>query len=81
MALSIQEKQADPKVDPIAQIKKFRKAHGVTYPTLSDEKATVMEKFGFSGIPENIIIDKNGKYRANPQSIEEIVATVQKLNK
>ena len=78
VALSIQE-QTDPTIEPFAQIAKFRKAHGVTYPILSDEKATVIGKFGFQGIPENVVIDKTGKYRANPQSVEEIVTTVQKL--
>jgi peroxiredoxin len=81
IALSIQEKVSDPKIDPFAQIAKFRKAHGVTYPILSDEKATVIRKFGFQVIPANVIIDKNGKYRANPDSVDEVVAAVQKLNK
>ncbi len=81
IALSIQETAEDPKVKPYDQIAKFRKLHGVTYPILSDEQATIITKFGFQGIPENVIIDQTGKYRANPQSVEEIVAEVKKLSR
>jgi len=53
----------------------------VTYPILSDEKATVIGKFGFSAIPTTVIIDKNGTYVANPQTMDQVVAKLEKIAK
>jgi len=67
--------------DPFTKLKAFRKQHQVTYPILSDEKATVIGKFGFSAIPTTVIIDKNGTYVANPQTMDQVVAKLEKIAK
>ena len=67
--------------DPFPKLRAFRKQHQVTYPILSDENATVIQKFGFSGIPTTVIIDKNGKYVANPETMDQVVAKLQKMAK
>jgi peroxiredoxin len=77
IAISLQEGVPD----PFTKLRAFRQQHKVTYPILSDEKGTVIQKFGFSGIPSTVIIDKTGKYVANPQTITEVVAKLQKLAK
>lgn len=77
LALDVQEGQAD----PAPKLRDFRKKHQVTYPILSDEDATIMQKFGFIALPTMLIIDKNGKYVANPQTVGQIVAKIQKLSK
>lgn len=77
LALSIQEGVPD----PFTKLRTFRSDHKVTYPILSDEKATVIGKFGFSGIPSTVIIDKTGKYVANPDTMAQVVAKLQKLTK
>ncbi len=69
LALSIQEGVPD----PFTKIRAFRKEHQVTYPILSDEKATIIAKFGMEAIPANVIIDRNGKYVSNPQDVDEMV--------
>lgn len=71
--MSVQSQTAN----PIKAIQGFRKDHKLTYPILSDEKAVIIQKFGFSGIPQDVIIDRNGKYIAAPQ---EVSALVRKLN-
>jgi peroxiredoxin len=75
LALSIQEGVSD----PFTKLRAFRKTHQVTYPILSDENATVIDKFGFSGIPTTVIIDKTGKYVANPETMAQVVAQLQKM--
>lgn len=75
LALSIQEGVPD----PFPKLRAFRRAHKVTYPILSDENATVIQRFGFSGIPTTVIIDKNGRYVANPQTMAQVVAKLQKI--
>jgi len=50
--------------DPFVKIRAFRKQHKLTYPLLSDEEATIISKFGFDGIPANVVIDEHGKYIA-----------------
>lgn len=67
--------------DPFAKIRLFRAQHKVSYPLLSDENATVIQKFGFSGIPTTVIIDKNGKYVANPDTIDQVVAKLKTMTK
>lgn len=75
LALAIQEGVPDPKVN----IKKFRKEHGVTYPTLSDEQGAIIQKFGFDGIPSNVILDKTGKYVSHPDEVDDIVKQLKKM--
>jgi len=77
LALSIQEGVPD----PFTKIRQFRKAHNVTYPILSDEKGAVITKFGISGIPANVILDRNGKYVYNPDDVDAMVKDLNKLTK
>ncbi len=77
IALSLQEGVPD----PFPKLRAFRKTHQVTYPILSDENATVIQKFGFTGIPSTVIIDKTGKYVANPEDIPHVVAQLQKMTR
>lgn len=53
----------------------------MTYPILSDEEGKVIGKFGFSGIPSNVILDKTGKYVANPDDVPAILAKLKQLTK
>ncbi len=75
IALAIQEGVPDPNVN----ITKFRKKHGLTYPILSDEKATIIAKFGFQSIPSNVVIDKQGKYIASVEDIPAMIVQIDKL--
>ncbi len=77
ISLSIQEGVPN----PFIKLKGFRKQHEVTYPILSDEQGKVIGKFGFSGIPANVILDKNGKYVANPDTVAEIVTKLKSMSK
>ena len=63
------------------KMQKFRKAHGVTYPLLLDEPGAIITKFGFSGIPQDVVIDTTGKYVAAPDSIPGVVEALKKLGK
>ncbi len=74
LALSIQEQG-----DPIAKIKAFRKEHHLTYPILSDQPGAIIEKFGFDGIPSNVILDKNDRYVANPDSVDAMAAKLKEM--
>ena len=74
LGISIQEGAA-----AFDKIRMFRKKHGVTYPLLSDEQAVIIQKFGFSGIPQDIVIDTHGKYRAAPETIPALLASIKKL--
>ena len=65
----------------ISKLQKFRKAHGVTYPLLLDEPGAIITKFGFTGIPQSVVIDPNGKYVAAPESIPGLIAALKKLGK
>lgn len=75
LALAIQEGVPDPNVN----IKMFRKRHGLTYPILSDEKATIIQKFGFGSIPSNVVIDKQGKYIASVADVPAMILQIDKL--
>jgi peroxiredoxin len=66
---------------PAAKFQKFRKEHGVTYPLLLDEPGNVIQKFGFVGIPQGIVIDAKGKYVSAPDSVAGINASLEKLTK
>ena len=77
LALAIQEGVPD----PATKIKAFRAQYKLTYPILSDEKAIVMQRFGFSGIPSNVILDKQGKYVANVDSLGDMDQQLKKLTK
>jgi len=67
--------------DPAPKFRKFRKDHGVTYPLLLDEPGTIIQKFGFTGIPQGIVIDANGKYVSAPDSVTGVAASLKKLVK
>ena len=79
IALDMQESQVDPKTSPITQIKLFRKAHHLTYPILSDDPGKIITKFGFDGIPSNVVLDRQGRYVANPDDADGIKAVLKKL--
>lgn len=76
LALSIQEQG-----NPVDKIKAFRKAHGLTYPILSDQPGAIIGKFGFDGIPSNVILDKNDRYVANPDSVEAMAAKLKEMTR
>lgn len=76
LALAIQEG-----AKPAENIKAFRKKHGLSYPILSDEPGDILAKFGFDGIPSNVILDKKDHYVAHPDSPEEIATELKKLTK
>jgi peroxiredoxin len=66
---------------PAAKFSKFRKEHGITYPLLLDEPGNIIQRFGFTGIPQGIVIDAKGKYVSAPDTVTGVVASVQKLVK
>jgi peroxiredoxin len=76
LGVAVQEGDA-----PAAKFKKFRKDHGVTYPLLLDEPGDIIQKFGFVGIPQGIVIDSKGKYVSSPDSVAGFTATLKKLVK
>ena len=63
------------------KIKSFRAAHGITYPLVSDEEGVIITKFGFSGIPQDVVIGKDGKYTSAPDSVEGLDKDLKKLLK
>lgn len=77
LGLAIQE----PGSDPFVKIREFRKKHKVTYPLLSDQKAQILSKFGGSGIPANYILDRQGRYVASVDTIEDMVSVLKRLLK
>lgn len=76
LGLAIQEG-----TDPIQKIKAFRTKHHITYPLLSDEPAVIIQKFGFTGIPQCVVIDTTGKYVGAPNTVPELKALLKKLGK
>lgn len=66
---------------PSANMAMFRKKHKVTYPLWSDEPGKIIEKFGFTGIPQNVVIDRTGKYVAAPTDIAGLDKAIQKALK
>ncbi len=76
LGVSIQEGK-----DPIGKIRRFRKKHRLTYPIVSDEPAVIIQKFGFSGIPQNIVLDARGVYVSAPETIEQTLIALKKLGK
>ena len=65
--------------DPIANLKAFRKKHGITYRLASHEKGEQFLRFGFQGVPSIVVIDRRGRYHANPQTVEELDRVLAKL--
>lgn len=65
----------------ISKLKAFRKDHGLSYPLLLDEPAAIISKFGFSGIPQDVVLDTAGKYIAAPQTIEDLAKVLKKMGK
>lgn len=76
LGLALQEGE-----NPVSKIRKFRKEHGLTYPLLSDEPGSIIEKFGFSGIPQDVVIDAKGKYVSAPEDVDGLKASLKKLLK
>jgi peroxiredoxin len=76
LAISNQEQGS-----PADKIKTFRKEHGLTYPILSDQPATILTRFGFDGFPSNAILDKNDRYVAAPDTVEEMAAKLKALTR
>ena len=76
LGIAVQEGES-----PAGKFSKFRKDHGVTYPLLLDEPGVIIQKFGFTGIPQGIVIDGKGKYVSAPDSVDGITATLKKLVK
>ena len=66
---------------PIAKMRSFRKKHGITYPLLLDEPGTIIQKFGFDGIPQDVVIDKSGKYVSAPTAVDDLAKALNKLLK
>ena len=64
---------------PAARFRKFRKAHGVTYPLLLDEPGVTLLKFGFVGLPQGIVIDSKGRYVSAPTTVAGFKASLKKL--
>ncbi len=75
IGLAIQEKP------PAEKMKEFRLKHKLTYTLLYDEGDKVINKFGFTGIPALVLIDKSGKYAANPEDVNALVPLVAKATK
>lgn len=76
LALSIQEQG-----NPVDKIKVFRKEHHLTYPILSDQPGAIIGKFGFEGIPSNVILDKSDHYVAAPDSVEDMAAKLKEMTR
>ena len=66
---------------PRAKMRKFRKDHGLTYPLLHDEPGVIITKFGFEGIPQDVVINSKGIYVAAPSTIQGLGASLKKLVK
>jgi len=64
-----------------AELKEFRQKHKLTYPLLADPKGAVAVRFGASALPDNEILDRQGKLVAKPDDIDEVVKTLEKLTK
>lgn len=79
IGLAIQEAQGGG--DPFTNIKGFRQKHKLTYTLASDEKAEIIAKFGFDSIPSIVLLDKNGKYVANPDDVDTLTAKLKKMVK
>ena len=45
------------------QARQFRDKHRLTYPILLDNGGQVSQKYGVSGIPQNVVIDRRGIVR------------------
>ena len=76
LALSIQEQG-----NPLDKIKAFRHEHHLTYPILSDQPGAIIGKFGFEGIPSNVILNKNDRYVAAPDTVEDMAAKLKALTR
>jgi peroxiredoxin len=75
LGVAVSERVPDPRV----KMREFRKRHHVTYALVSDEKATVFHRFGFDGIPQSVVIDRQGRYAAAPSSVTAVAAKVAEL--
>jgi len=47
--------------DTAADARRFLKAHGATYPAGLDPKLTIARRFGFTGTPYTVVINKRGE--------------------
>lgn len=66
---------------PFAKMRKFRKDHKLTYPLVLDDPGNIIQKFGFSGIPQGVVIDPKGKYVAESDSVAGLSTSLRKLVK
>jgi peroxiredoxin len=57
----------------------FRRKHQLTYPLLADEPGQLLDRFGFAGFPELVVIDRTGKYYAHPEDVHGVIASIKKL--
>ena len=57
----------------------FLRRHHLSYTLVSDARGKLLDRFGFEGIPELVVIDGAGLYRANPPDVDAAVATIRKL--
>ncbi len=64
-----------------AELKTFRQRHKLTYPLLADPKGTIAARFGVSVLPDNAILNGQGKLAAKPEDVGEMVTALQKLAK
>lgn len=47
--------------DTLADARRFREAHGATYPGGLDPRLNVANRFGFKGTPYTVVIDRRGE--------------------
>ena len=54
----------NPGTDPFAKAREFQQKHSLTYPILVDADGKTKEALAVSGLPTNVLIDREGKIRA-----------------
>jgi cytochrome c biogenesis protein CcmG/thiol:disulfide interchange protein DsbE len=47
--------------DTVADARRFREAHGATYPGGLDARLAIANRFGFKGTPYTVVIDRKGE--------------------
>ena len=60
-------------------MREFRARHSLTYPLLSDEDQTVFNRFGGGSIPACILVDRQGKFVARVEQVDEIKKYIKTL--
>ena len=73
MILAIDIKESNSKVDS------FRVKHDINYTILLDSDALVAKKYKVTGIPSNIVIDKDGSVKYNGYVIDEAKKVISDL--